>query len=43
MIITKSVSRFARNLLDCIGGVRELKDKHDPPIAVFFELKDENL
>ncbi len=37
MIITKSVSRFARNLLDCIGWVRELKDKHDPPIAVFFE------
>ena len=37
MIITKSVSRFARNLLDCIGWVRELKDKHDPPIPVFFE------
>ena len=37
MIITKSVSRFARNLLDCIGWVRELKDRHDPPIAVFFE------
>lgn len=37
MIITKSVSRFARNLLDCIGWVRELKDKHDPPIQVFFE------
>ena len=37
MIITKSVSRFARNLLDCIGWVRELKDRHDQPIAVFFE------
>ena len=37
MIITKSVSRFARNLLDCIGWVRKLKDKHDPPIQVFFE------
>lgn len=37
MIITKSVSRFARNLLDCIGWVRELKDKHAPPIQVFFE------
>ncbi len=37
MIVTKSVSRFARNLLDCIGWVRELKDRHDPPIAVFFE------
>ncbi len=32
VIITKSVSRFARNLLDCIGWVRELKDRHDPPI-----------
>ena len=36
MIITKSVSRFARNLLDCIGWVRKLKE-HDPPIPVFFE------
>ena len=36
MIITKSVSRFARNLLDCIGWVRRLKE-HDPPIQVFFE------
>ena len=25
MIITKSVSRFARNILDCIGTVNELK------------------
>ena len=31
MIITKSVSRFARNLLDCIGWVRKLKER-DPPI-----------
>lgn len=36
MIITKSVSRFARNLLDCIGWVRRLKE-HEPPIPVFFE------
>ena len=36
MIITKRVSRFARNLLDCIGWVRKLKE-HDPPIPVFFE------
>ena len=36
MIITKSVSRFARNLLDCIGWVRKLKE-HEPPIPVFFE------
>ena len=36
MIITKSVSRFARNLIDCITWVRTLQD-HDPPIAVYFE------
>lgn len=36
MIITKSVSRFARNLIDCITWVRALQD-HDPPIAVYFE------
>ena len=35
-IITKSVSRFARNLLDCIGWVRRLQE-HNPPIAVIFE------
>ena len=36
MIVTKSVSRFARNLIDCITWVRALQD-HDPPIAVYFE------
>ena len=36
MIVTKSVSRFARNLIDCITWVRALQD-HDPPIAVFFQ------
>ena len=40
MIITKAVSRFARNLMDCLGWVEELQ-KHDPPIRVFFE--QENL
>ena len=40
MIITKSVSRFARNLMDCIGWVEALQN-HDPPIKVFFE--QENL
>lgn len=40
MIITKGVSRFARNLLDCIGWVQKLQ-QHDPPIRVFFE--QENL
>lgn len=41
MIITKSVSRFARNLLDCIGWVRKLKE-FDPPIQVFFEQENLN-
>ena len=36
MIITKSVSRFARNLVDCIQWVRKLQDLN-PPIKVFFE------
>lgn len=40
MIITKAVSRFARNLLDCIGYIEEFKSL-DPPIRVFFE--QENL
>lgn len=35
-IVTKSVSRFARNVLDCIGYVRELKTMN-PPIGVLFE------
>ena len=41
MINTKSVSRFARNLLDCIGWVRKLKE-FDPPIQVFFEQENLN-
>ena len=36
LIVTKSVSRFARNVLDCIGYVRQLKAMN-PPIGVFFE------
>lgn len=36
MVITKSVSRFARNLMDCIKYVEELKSL-DPPVNVFFE------
>ena len=40
MIITKAVSRFARNLMDCIGWGEALQN-HDPPIRVFFE--QENL
>ncbi len=36
MIITKSVSRFARNLVDCISWVRKLQAQN-PPIPVYFE------
>lgn len=39
MIVTKSVSRFARNILDSIGTVRELK-RLDPPVGVFFETEN---
>ena len=38
MVITKSISRFARNTLDTLKYVRMLKEKG---IAVFFE--DENI
>ena len=34
MIITKSISRFARNTLDCLNYVRELKDLG---IGIIFE------
>ena len=36
MIITKSVSRFARNIVDCISIVRELLTLK-PVVGVFFE------
>ena len=36
MVITKSVSRFARNIVDCISIVREL-GALKPPVGVFFE------
>ena len=39
LIVTKSVSRFARNVLDCIGYVRQLKAM-DPPIGIFFETEN---
>ena len=39
LIVTKSVSRFARNVLDCIGYVRKLKSMV-PPIGVFFETEN---
>ena len=39
LIVTKSVSRFARNILDCIGYVRQLKAMK-PPIGIFFETEN---
>ena len=36
LIVTKSVSRFARNLLDCISICRMLKDLPSP-VGVYFE------
>lgn len=39
MILTKSVSRFARNTVDCISYIRKLKEKN---IAVFFEKENIN-
>ncbi len=38
LIITKSVSRFARNIVDCIKTVRDLK-KMQPPVGVLFEME----
>jgi Site-specific recombinases, DNA invertase Pin homologs len=39
LIVTKSVSRFARNIIDCIGYIRKLKSMK-PPIGVFFETEN---
>ena len=39
MIITKSISRFARNTLDCLQYIRQLKDQN---VAVFFEKENIN-
>lgn len=36
MIITKNVSRFARNIMDCLGMTRSLAELQ-PPVGVFFE------
>lgn len=40
MVITKSISRFARNTLDCLQYIRQLKDKN---IAVFFKKENYQL
>ena len=39
MVITKSISRFARNTLDCLTYIRQLKEKNIP---VFFEKENIN-
>ena len=39
MIITKSISRFARNTLDCLKFIRQLKEKNIP---VYFEKENIN-
>ena len=39
LIITKSISRFARNTLDCLNYVRELKDLD---IGIIFEKENIN-
>lgn len=41
LIVTKSVSRFARNLVDCISLVRKLK-RQTPPVGVYFETDNLN-
>ena len=38
LIVTKSVSRFARNIMDCIGMVQNLAALK-PPVGVFFEME----
>ena len=39
MILTKSVSRFARNTVDSLLTIRKLKEKN---VAVFFEKESVN-
>ena len=39
MVITKSISRFARNTLDCLKFIRQLKEKNIP---VYFEKENIN-
>lgn len=36
MIITKNISRFARNVVDCVLTARMLKSLN-PPVAIYFE------
>ena len=36
LIVVKEVSRFARNIIDCLNTVQELLTL-DPPVGIFFE------
>ena len=39
LILTKSISRFARNVVDCITIIRDLK-RLNPPVRMFFETEN---
>ncbi|WP_289027341.1 recombinase family protein [uncultured Flavonifractor sp.] len=39
LILTKSVTRFARNIVDCISICRELKQLN-PPVGIYFETEN---
>ncbi|QUH21509.1 recombinase family protein [Alkaliphilus sp. B6464] len=41
LILTKSISRFARNTLDCLDTIRRLRLLR-PPVGVFFESENLN-
>lgn len=41
LVITKSISRFTRNTLDCLNYVRELKYL-TPPVGIYFEKENIN-
>lgn len=36
IVVTKSISRFARNVVDCVGYIRHLAALN-PPVGIFFE------
>ena len=36
LVLTKSIARFARNIVDCLSVIETLKDL-DPPVGVKFE------
>ena len=36
LILTKSIARFARNIVDCLSVIETLKNL-DPPVGVKFE------